>query len=106
MITSELSAGGAKWAARQALPAVGWLWPSDDDDDDGGRKSDSFFLRSFHHHLNGSCECILPQLNLAEFPFGCQQLIPRQPFFNFFPKSAPPIFLIRAGNPGWIVKKN
>ena len=46
---SELSAGGAKWhventpkgtclicilaqRSRYALPAVGWLWPSDDDD--------------------------------------------------------------------------
>ena len=33
--TSQLSAGGAKGAARQALPSLGWLWPRDDDDDDG-----------------------------------------------------------------------
>ena len=38
--TSELSAGGAKWAARFALPAVGRLWPSDDDDDDGDDDDD------------------------------------------------------------------
>ena len=30
--TSELSTGGANWAARYS---VGQLWPSDDDDDDG-----------------------------------------------------------------------
>ena len=32
--TFELSVGGAKRDVRQALPAVGWLWPSDDYDDD------------------------------------------------------------------------
>ena len=31
---SELSAGGAKRDACQALPAVGRLWPSNDDDGD------------------------------------------------------------------------
>ena len=30
--TSELSAGGAKGPARQGLPAIGRLWPSDVDD--------------------------------------------------------------------------
>ena len=30
----KLSARGMKRDARQALPAVGQLWPSDDDDDD------------------------------------------------------------------------
>ena len=33
--TSKLSARGAKWAARQALPGVGRHWPYDDDDDQG-----------------------------------------------------------------------
>ena len=37
---SELSAGGAKRDARQALPAVGRLWPSDDDDDDDDDEQD------------------------------------------------------------------
>ena len=32
-----------------------------------------FSLWPFYHHLNGSCECILAQLNLAEFPFGREQ---------------------------------
>ena len=30
-LSAELSAGGAKRDARQALPAVGQLWPSDND---------------------------------------------------------------------------
>ena len=33
IITSKLSAGGAKQDVRQALPAVSRLWPSGDDDD-------------------------------------------------------------------------
>ena len=37
---SELSAGGAKRDARQALPAVGRLWPSDDDGHDDGNDND------------------------------------------------------------------
>ena len=39
--TSELSARGAKWAARQAVPAVGRLWPSDDDDEDAAADDDT-----------------------------------------------------------------
>ena len=39
--TSELNAGGAKWAARKALPAIGRLWPSDDDDGDDDNSDES-----------------------------------------------------------------
>ena len=41
MITSQLSARGAKRDARQALPAVGRLWPSDDDGDDADDDDDN-----------------------------------------------------------------
>ena len=62
----ELSAGGAKLDARQVLPAIGRLWPSDDDDDndnddnddddgDGNGDDDENLFRSKKQLLSNNC---------------------------------------------------